>query len=111
IRTDRIVAFDVALTGERYKAPEQSLEFYRELDVRLAHAAGVESVGMTSHLPMFNYGSNGEFQVEGGAPWGPNEAPLVEYRWIYGDYLKTMGIRVLQGRPLDIRDRQGGKSV
>ena len=26
-------------------------------------------------------------------PWGANDAPLVEYRWFYGDYLKTMGIR------------------
>src|SRR5262249_17583396 len=107
IRTDRIVAFDVALAGDRYKAPEQTLAFYRDLYARLATAPGVESVGMTSHLPMFNFGWNGEFQIEGGTPWGPNEAPLVEYRWMYGDYLKTMGISLVQGRLLDDRDRQG----
>ena len=109
IRTERIVAADVALAGPRYRDPDQQTAFYRTLNERLAHTGGIESAGMTSHLPMFSYGSNGEMQIEGGTPWGPNEAPLVEYRWIYGDYLKTMGVRLLAGRLLDSHD--GEKSV
>src|SRR4051812_13911471 len=80
IRTDHIVAFDIAPTGPRYKNSEPTVAFYRDLYARLAQTGGVESVGMTSHLPMFNFGWNGEFQIDGGTPWGPNEAPLVEYR-------------------------------
>jgi predicted permease len=109
IRIDRIVAFDVGLSSERYKEPAQSRGFYNDLYTRLAQVGTIESVGMTSHLPMFNFGWNGEFQVEDGAPWGPNEAPLVEYRWMNGDYLKTMGIPLLKGRMLDARD--GDKST
>ena len=104
IRTDRIVAFDISLSGPRYKAPESVAPFFRELSARLAQVSGAESVGMISHLPMYRFGSNGEFQIEGGTPWGPNEAPLVEYRWFSGDYLKTMGIPLLKGRLLDRRD-------
>lgn len=111
IRTDRIVAFDVAPSGLRYQAPEQGLAFYRELEARLAHVGGIESLGMTSHLPMYRFGWNGEFSIEGGNPWGPNDAPLVEYRWIYGDYFKTMGMRLLSGRMLGDRDRQGSRAV
>jgi putative ABC transport system permease protein len=111
IQTERIVAFDVAPVGPRYHADAQALTFWRELYSRLANTANVESVGMTSDLPMFNFGSNGEFQIEGGAPWGPNEAPLVEYRWFYGDYLKTMGIRLLEGRMIDDRDRTAATAV
>jgi predicted permease len=111
IRTDRIVAFDIALSGPRYKPSEQVVGFYRELYGRLSHLGDVESVGMTSHLPMYQFGWNGEFQIEGGTPWDPNSAPLVEYRWIYGDYLKTMGIPLLAGRMLDERDRQGSNAV
>jgi len=111
IRTERIVAFDVAPVGPRYKADVQTLAFWRELNARLSNARNVESVGMTSHLPMFNFGWNGEFQIEGGAPWDANAAPLVEYRWFYGDYLKTMGIRLLKGRALDDRDRSGATTV
>jgi predicted permease len=111
IQTERIVAFDVPTVGPRYKAEEQTRAFWRELNARLAQAPGVESVGMTSHLPMFNFGWNGEFQIEGGAPWAANSAPLVEYRWFHGDYLKTMGIRLLQGRMLDNRDHAGAPTV
>jgi putative ABC transport system permease protein len=99
----------VSLVGPRYRDPDQQTAFYRTLNERLAHTGGIESTGMTSHLPMFHYGWNGEMQIEGGTPWGPNEAPLVEYRWIYGDYLKTMGVRLLAGRLLDSHD--GEKSV
>ncbi len=111
IRTDRIVAFDVAPAGPRYQAPEPVVAFFHDLQSRLAQVDGVESVGMTSHLPMYNFGWNGEFQIEGKLPWGPNEAPLVEYRWISGDYLKTLGVPLVKGRMLDERDRRGSNTV
>ena len=109
IRIDRIIAFDVALSSQRYKEPSQSRAFYRDLHARLSQVGNIESAGMTSHLPMYSFGWNGEFQIDGGTPWGPNEAPLVEYRWMHGDYLKTMGIPLLKGRTLDERD--GDKST
>jgi predicted permease len=111
IRTERIVTFDVAPSGLRYKEPEAGVAFYRELYARLAQVGPIESVGMTSHLPMYNFGQNGEFLIEGDTPWRANEAPLVEYRWMYGNYLRTLGIRLLKGRLLDERDRRGSTTV
>src|SRR5262249_46851517 len=69
IRTDRIVAFDLTLPAQRYKAPEQQIAFYRDLYSRLSGIGSAESVGMTSHLPMATFGWNGEFQIEGNLPW------------------------------------------
>ncbi len=111
IRTDRIVAFDVVLSGPRYKADEQGLAFYRGLYARLSQIGTAESVGMTSDLPMYSFGDNGDFSIEGGNPWRDAEAPLVEYRWMYGNYLQTMGIPLLKGRMLDDRDRLASKAV
>ncbi len=111
IRTDRVVTFDVGLAGARYESPEQTVAFFRELDARLSRNATIESVGMVSHLPMYRFGYNGEMSVEGGNPWGANQAPLVEYRWLYGDYLKTLGIPLLKGRLLDARDGKGTTTV
>ncbi|HEX6465346.1 MAG TPA: ABC transporter permease, partial [Vicinamibacterales bacterium] len=104
ITTDRVIAFDVPLSGQRYTVDGAQTAFYHELNDRLSHVAGVRSVGLTSHLPMLRYGWNGEMTREGGNPWGPLENPLVEYRWMYGDYLKTLGIPLLAGRLLDSRD-------
>ncbi|HEX3702730.1 MAG TPA: ABC transporter permease [Vicinamibacterales bacterium] len=111
IRTEHIVAFDIEPSGQRYHADAQQLAFYRELYPRLAQMGNVESVGLTSHLPMYSYGDNGEFSIEGASPWRADEAPLVEYRWMYGNYLQTMGIPLLKGRMLDDRDRQASKAV
>jgi putative ABC transport system permease protein len=111
VRTDRIVAFDISASGTRYKTADQWLAFYHELYPRLAGIGSAESVGMTSHLPMWAFGQNGEMQIEGGTPWPPDQAPLVEYRWIYGDYLKTMGVPLKRGRLLDDRDRRNARTV
>jgi len=111
IRTERIVAFTVAAAGPRYANADQVAAFYRDLYTRLSQVDGVERVGMTSHLPMVDFGWNGEFQIEGNLPWSANQAPLVEYRWMYGDYLQTLGVPLLKGRLLDSRDGKDTRTV
>ena len=104
IVTDRVVTFDLFPSGPRYASPEPVRAFYRDLQARLSQIGGVQHVGFISHLPMYRFGTNGEMQIEGKAPFGPNDAPLVEYRWYYGDYFKALGIPLLKGRWLDARD-------
>jgi putative ABC transport system permease protein len=111
ITTARIVAFDISPTGQRYQKPEQFTAFYTELLDRLEAVGGVESIGAVSHLPMYRFGFNGEVSKEGGNPWDAGSAPLVEYRWTGGDYFKTMGIRLLQGRLFNDQDRPGSPQV
>jgi putative ABC transport system permease protein len=111
IRTDHIVAFNVSPSGPRYASPDQVVSFYRDLHARVSQIAGVERAGMTSHLPMVDFGWNGEFQIEGAAPWNANQAPLVEYRWMHGDYLQTLGVPLLRGRLLDTRDGRNTRTV
>ena len=111
VQTSRILAFDVAVAGNRYKADEQQSAFFREAVDRLRAIGGVEAVGATSHLPMYRFGWNGEMSIEGGNPWSPRDAPLVENRWIAGGYFKTMSIPLVQGRLFDARDRKGDTQV
>jgi putative ABC transport system permease protein len=111
IRTERLVSFDVAPSGARYQDPTRVTSFYRDLFDRLRPMGGIQSIGITSHLPMYRFGFNGEMTIEGGNPWGPGEAPLVEYRWIAGDYFQTMGIPLVQGRLFDTRDTPGSTTV
>jgi putative ABC transport system permease protein len=108
--TDRVIAFDLAPSGPRYAAPAAGLTFYRDLYDRLSQVGGVQHVGFISHLPMYRFGVNGEMQIETPA-WGPEDAPLVEYRWFYGDYFKALGIPLIQGRLLDTRDGEGTLTV
>ena len=104
IQVERVVTFDVAPISARYAGPDAVRAFYRELHARLSDVAGVQHVGFISHLPMYRFGTNGEMQVEGKLPWDPKDAPLVEYRWYYGDYFKALGVPLVRGRLLDSRD-------
>lgn len=106
-----VIAFEVAPVGPRYLSDAQVVAFYRDLQEGLAAIPGVEKVGLTSHLPMYAYGMNGEMNIEGTAPWGPDDAPLVEYRFVFGDYFKSLDIRTIKGRVLDERDREGTRTV
>lgn len=104
IRTEGVVTFDLAPSGPRYAQPAATRAFYRDLHARLSQVGGVQHVGFISHLPMYRFGTNGEMQIEGTLPWGPNNAPLVEYRWYYGDYFAALGIPLIRERWLDSRD-------
>ena len=107
--TERIIAFDLAPSGPRYAQPAQVRAFYSQLRERLAGIGGIEQVGFTSHLPMYRFGWNGEFQIDGKLPWDAGSAPLVEYRWVYGDYFKALAIPLVKGRWLDGRDGDGSR--
>jgi putative ABC transport system permease protein len=111
LHTSHVLVFDVAPSGQRYRDSMQISAFFSELVDRLRPIGGVQSVGLTSHLPMYRFGWNGEMSIQGGNPWGPGEAPLVEYRWIAGDYFKTMGIPLVQGRLFSSQDRKGTLQV
>jgi predicted permease len=111
IQVARVVTFDLAPISARYKEPDAVRAFYRELYARLTGIGGVQHVGFISHLPMYRFGTNGEMQIEGKLPWDPRDAPLVEYRWYYGDYFKALGVPLLRGRLLDSRDGNATTTV
>jgi len=111
VRTDHIVSFRMELNPQRYSKDADVRNFYHTFYQRLVQINGVRTAGFTSHLPMVDYGTNGDFQVDGEAPWPPNQSPLVEYRWIYGDYLKTLNVPLLQGRMLDEHDGETSRAV
>jgi putative ABC transport system permease protein len=111
LAVERVMAFDVSALGPRYAEPAQVRALYGDAIDRIAAIGTVETAGAISHLPMYRFGTNGEMTAEGGNPWGPGEAPLVEYRWVAGHYFGTVGIRLLQGRLFDGRDREGAPQV
>jgi len=111
ITTEHVIAFDVSPSGGRYQAPAAVTAFYHDLYDRVSRVGGVQSAGLVSHLPMYRFGWNGEMTREGGNPWGAGDNPLVEYRWLYGDYLKTLGIPLVRGRTLDNRDGRNTLTV
>ena len=111
VRTQNIATFSVALAGERYGKDAAVLSFYRDLLEGLRSISGVTRAGFISHVPMVDFGWNGEFQIDGDQPWAAKDAPLVEYRWIHGDALAVLGVPLVKGRMIEERDGAASRAV
>ncbi len=108
---ERIITFDAQPAGPAYPTEKEKTDFYLELERRLARMGGTESVGLTSHLPMVDWGWNSEFNLDRASPWPPEKAPLVDFRWVQGDFLQMLGVPLLRGRFLNETDGEGTLTV
>ena len=92
---DRIVASVVLPAPERYPDPSQRSRFYRRILGAVRGLPGVQSAGTVDALP-FSGENHGGFVSSSGAS---DPHPLIsEIDVTGGEYLQTMGIRLLQGR-------------
>jgi len=90
----------------RIGAPPKVAEFYDQLLERIEHIPGVRSAGATSSLPLEGENWTKLFvALDRPLPTSFEETPHVQYRPVAGDYFKTMGIRLLQGRLLNDHDQ------
>jgi putative ABC transport system permease protein len=110
-QTEHVIAFDLPLAGDRYATADAVRAFYTDLLPKLKAIPQVEHAAATRNLPMYNVGWNGEVQLDGGNPWPPESAPLVERAPITPDYFAAMGMPLRVGRAFDERDRTGTQLV
>jgi putative ABC transport system permease protein len=97
LQPQNLLTAKISLPLERYKDAEAANRFYDQLLERLNNVPGVESAGLTSHLPIEEMGYNANVSVEG-KTYPPNEGPLVEFRVVSDNYFKTANIPLLRGR-------------
>ena len=104
IVSDRVLAFDVSLPEQRYGSPDLIRTFYRQAYARLRGTPGVTAVGMTTSLPLHNPNSNAQIQIDGKTLWKPGESPLVDMRWVGGDYFQALKVPLIRGRVFTDQD-------
>ena len=97
LQPQNLLTAKISLPREKYKDAESANRFYEQVLERLNNVPGVESAGLTSHLPVEEMGSNANITVEG-KTYPPNEGPLVEFRVVSDNYFKTANIPLLRGR-------------
>jgi putative ABC transport system permease protein len=99
------------LSNAGYGKPEQSREFFRQLDERLAAAPELAGGGAIFGLPLSGVGSISPYSIQG-RPIAPlQERPLASIRFVTGGYFPTMGVRLKEGRFINEQDRFGGQAV
>ena len=102
-RSDHLLTMSTILPPNKYQEPLRRVAFYDRVMEGVRALPGVESAAYISTLPFLSIGSTQSFRVEGRPPLpdDPGDALLR-----VGDvqYLKTLGVRVAEGRLPDARD-------
>ena len=106
-----VLTFQAALPPGGHADFQQSVTFAEGLTARLEALPHVQAVGFTSVLPLSSARWMLSFTIPGGSPdmMRPGERP--ETRYVSRDYLRAMGVRLVDGRWFSAQDRQGSANV
>lgn len=110
--TRNVISFQVGLSPSLTQTPAGTRTAYQQLLARIRQVPGVEAADLTNIVPLSGGDNGGPFWIGTAQPASLQEAPHALYFWTGPDYLKTMGIPLLQGRFFTSADQiDSGKVV
>jgi len=109
-RADHLLTLNVPLPREAYSHASQLRSFYEQLLDRTSNLPGVRSATISSDLPlhmteMVSFGVEGQSSVQG------KGLKAICQTWVMGNYFRTMGIPLMQGRWFGPEDRADSQQV
>ena len=110
-RTDNLLTMKVVLPKTKYPDQARRSAFYTELLRRVEALPGVKSAGVTTNLPLYRQGNSNSITIENRPAPAPGQEPSIATRVISPHYFQTMGIQLLQGRPLGAEDKADSPGV
>lgn len=107
-----LISFKVGLSPSLTHTPAETRQTYQQLLARIRQIPGVEADDITNIVPLSGEDNGGPFWIGTSQPTSLQQAPHALYFWTGPDYLKAMGIPLLQGRFFTPADRiTAGKVV
>ncbi|HWK08952.1 MAG TPA: ABC transporter permease [Vicinamibacterales bacterium] len=103
---DHLLVAALDVRGAGYAASERLAVYQRLLD-RLQRVPGIASASLSENGPMNNSSWRSSFSVEGHTA-RPGEALQTNEEVVTGDYFRTVGLRLIEGRLFDAEDRHPG---
>ena len=109
-RADHLLTLRTTLPRTKYREPARRMDFYRRVLDGVRVLPGVQGAAYGSTLPFRSQGNTQGYRVEGRerVPGDPGDALL---RVSSGEYLQTLGVRLLEGRLIQAGDREGTMPV
>jgi predicted permease len=105
---ENLLTLDVSLPQYKYKTDSQQANFFQELLSQAESLPGVQSVALTSNLPLSGSSNKNSFGIEGGPA---DVAEWADLQLVSSDYFRTMGIALLKGRPFTAQDKKDAPKV
>ncbi|HEY0564305.1 MAG TPA: ABC transporter permease, partial [Terriglobales bacterium] len=102
--TQNIISLDVGLPHSLTTAPTKTRIAYQQLIERIRQIAGVEAADFSTAVPLTGKGGYLPFWLDSHKPESLQSAPRMRWSQTGPDYLRTMGMQLLQGRFLRKQD-------
>ena len=96
-QTHNLYTADFALIGKKYAQNDAVIEFSRQAVNRVRNISGVESVALTTTLPLSGSSDRDGFIIQDRLV-KDSDSPSVDSYWVTSDYFRTMQIPLLRGR-------------
>ncbi|HEX2101545.1 MAG TPA: ABC transporter permease, partial [Candidatus Synoicihabitans sp.] len=110
-RPDGLVTGKLVMPTSISADPDRTLQFYEQLQERIAALPGVESASVDVDLPITGYPATLWFEVEGREPGVPGRRPMVRKNPVSPEYFEMTGIALRQGRTIAPTDRRESPPV
>lgn len=103
--TDHVVTFQVGMPANRYPDPAARVKFIEAVVDQLAQVPGVSAAASGAFAPMTSMRATRRFAIDGEPAPAPGTEPLAIDLPAGPAYATVMGLRIVDGRWIDARDR------
>jgi len=108
---DNVLTVQVNLPSSKYPTRPTMAAFYERVLKRIETLPGVEAVGASLVIPLMDRKTSTRFTIDGRPAATPDEQMVANFRPISHDYLRAMGIPLLNGRTFTEQDRDQSPPV
>ena len=105
-----VLTVGVDVFSRRYSA-SRAFRFSRDVLDRVAALPGVQSATLASELPLGLIRSTAHVEVAGGAGALRQAEGEIEFNSVGPAYFQMMGIRLLEGRDIEVSDQEGASTI
>jgi predicted permease len=109
--TSNVIALRVGVSHTLTKTPTSTRIAYQQLIERIRQIPGVEAADITTAIPLTGQGGYLPFWLDSHRPDSLQAAPRTGWFLTGPDYLRTMGMQLVQGRFLNERDNMKSPCV
>jgi putative ABC transport system permease protein len=108
---NNVLTAEIQMPDARYSSSHHFQNFYHALLTRLDSLPGVESAAISSGLPPDQMDLQDTFTIqEHPTPAGESD-PLADFLFVNGDYFRTLGVPLIEGRTFTDADSQDAPLV
>lgn len=108
---DRLLTFDLVLSGERAQAQASQVAFYERVLERIRAIPGVAGAGMAVTLPIGGDDFGAPVTIDGRPQPPAGQAPVAGMQMVSPGYFDAAGMPLLAGRDVSLTDVRDGRQV